>query len=48
MNTAQIQTINIPELTPFFSAGVIDPIKFINLLFSEAVKMMEFYTRSEN
>ncbi len=36
---ARIQTLNVPELTPFFSSGVIDPIKFINTLFSEAVKM---------
>jgi type IV pilus assembly protein PilB len=35
----RIQTLNIPELNPFFSAGVIDPIKFINTLFSEAVKI---------
>jgi type IV pilus assembly protein PilB len=37
--TAQIQTLNIPELTPFFSAGVIDPIKFANTLFNEAVRV---------
>ncbi len=36
---ARIQSLNIPELTPFFSAGVIDPIKFANTLFSEAVKI---------
>ncbi len=35
----RIQNLNLPELTPFFSAGVIDPIKFINTLFGESVKM---------
>lgn len=36
---ARIQTLNIPEIQPFFSAEVIDPIKFLNTLFAEAVKM---------
>lgn len=39
MDTAQIQNLNLPELTPFFSAGVIDPIKFTNTLFNESIKM---------
>ena len=34
----QIQNLNIPELSPFFSAGIIDPIKFTNILFSESVE----------
>jgi len=37
--SAHIQTLNIHELTPFFSAGVIDPIKFLNTLFDEVVKI---------
>lgn len=37
--TARIQSLNIPELTPFFSAGVIDPIKFTKVLFNEVVKI---------
>jgi len=39
MGVTQIQTINVPELTPFFSASVIDPIKFINILFNEIIKL---------
>jgi type II secretory ATPase GspE/PulE/Tfp pilus assembly ATPase PilB-like protein len=39
MPTPHIQTLNIQELTPFFSSGVIDPIKFVNALFNETVKL---------
>ena len=37
--STRIQTLNIPDLTPFFSSGIIDPIKFLNTLFDEAVKV---------
>ena len=36
---ARIQNLNIHELTPFFTSGMIDPTKFINTLFNEIVKI---------